>query len=60
MCKPINLYKLRNYRSGPLDADPMDGIRGLKRKKRPAAGGLKRKKISSLTLFIGSTYSDPD
>ena len=36
-CKPTNLCKLENYRSGPLDADLMDGVRGLKRKKR--AGG---------------------
>jgi len=31
------LCKLGNYQSGPLDADPMDGVRGLKRKKK--AGG---------------------
>ena len=39
-CKPTNLCKLGNYQSGPLDADPMDGVRGLKRKKkRPTGGG---------------------
>jgi len=36
MCKPTSLCKLRNYQSGPLDVDPMDEVRGLKRKK---AGG---------------------
>ena len=61
MCKPINLCKLENYQSGQLDADPMDGVRGLKRKrKRPAGGGLKRKKIPPLTPFIGSASSGPD
>ena len=58
--KPINLCKLRNYQSGPLDVDPMDGVRGLKRKKRPAGGGLKRKKIPPLTPSIGSASSGSD
>ena len=60
MCKPTNLCKLGNYQSGPLDADPMDGVRGLKRKKRPAGGGLKRKKIPPLTPSIGSASSGSD
>jgi len=60
MCKPTNLYKLENYPSGSLNADLMDRIRGLKRKKRTAGGGLKRKKIPPLTLFIGSASSGPD
>ena len=60
MCKSINLCKLRNYLSGPLDADPMDRVRGLKRKKRPAGKGLKRKKIPPLTSSIGSASSGPD
>ena len=59
-CKPTNLCKLKNYQSGPLDADLMDGVRGLKRKKRPAGGGLKRKKIPPLTPSIGSASSGPD
>ena len=41
-------------------ADPMDRVRGLKRKKRSAGGGLKRKKIPPLTLSIGSASSGPD
>jgi len=60
MCKPTNLCKLKNYQLEPLDADPMDEVRGLKRKKRTAGGGLKRKKIPPLTPFIGSTSSGPD
>ena len=48
-CKPTNLCKLENYQSGPLDADPIDRVRGLKHKKRPTGGGLKRKKIPPLT-----------
>ena len=32
-----NLYKFENYRSGLLDVDPMNGVRGLNHKKR--AGG---------------------
>jgi len=45
MCKPINLCKLENYQSGPLDVDPMDGVRGLKRKKKGRrVGGLSAKK----------------
>ena len=58
--KPTNLCKLENYQSEPLDVDPMDGVRRLKRKKRPAGGGLKRKKIPPLTLSIGSASSDPN
>ena len=60
MCKPTNMCKLENYQSGSLDADPMDVVSGLKRKKRTAGGGLKRKKIPPLTPFIGSTSSGPD
>jgi len=60
MCKPTNLCKLESYQSGPLDADPMDVVRGLKRKKRTAGGGLKHKKIPPLTPFIGSTSSGPN
>ena len=66
-CKPTNLCKLENYQSGSLDADsidvdadPMDEVRGLSAKKRPAGGGLKRKKITPLTQFIRSTSSGPD
>ena len=60
-CKPINPCKLKNYQSGSLDADPMDRVRGLKhKKKRAAGGGLKRKTISPLTQFIGSASSGPD
>ena len=55
------MYKLKNYQSRPLEADPMDGVRGLKhKKKRPAGGGLKRKKIPPLTSSIGSASSGPD
>ena len=55
------MRKLGNYRSEPLDADPMDGVRGLKRKKkRPTGGGLKRKKISLLNTSIGSASSGSD
>ena len=36
--KPINLCKLGNYQSGPLDADSMDGVKGLKRKKADGWG----------------------
>jgi len=50
MCKPTNLCKLGNYQSGPLDADPMDGVRGLKCKKKERwLGGLSVKK-SQLSL----------
>jgi hypothetical protein len=59
-CKPTNLCKVENYQSGPLDVDPMDRVRGLKRKKGSAGGGLKRKKISSLTPSIGSASSGSD
>ena len=62
MCKPTNLCKLGNYQSGPLDADPMDGLTGLKRKKRTVGGGLKCKKShlsphsldQHLVVLIGS------
>ena len=60
MYKLTNLCKLKNYQSGPLDVDPMDGVRGLKHKKRTAGGGLKRKKIPPLTPFIGSKSSGPN
>ena len=30
---------LENYRSGPLDADPMDGVRGFKHKKKEGGWG---------------------
>ena len=44
-CKPTNLCKLGNYQSGPLDADPIDGVMGLKRKKKSWwVEGLKTKK----------------
>ena len=59
MCKQTNLCKLGNYQSGPLDADPMDGVRGLSTKKDDG-WGLKRKKIPPLTPFIGSASSGPD
>ena len=59
-CKPTNLCKLENYQSGPLDADPIDRVRGLKHKKRPTGGGLKRKKIPPLTPSIKSASSGPD
>jgi len=43
--KKDNPYKLGNYQSGPLDADPMDGVPGLKRKKKGRrVGGLSAKK----------------
>ena len=48
-----------NYQSGPLDADPMDGVRGLKVKKGRRVGGLSAKK-SHLTPFIGLGSSGPD
>ena len=60
MCKPTNLCKFGNYQSGPLDADTMDRVRGLKRNKKVAGEGLKRKKIPPLTPFIGSAFSGPD
>ena len=45
MCKLTNLCKLENYQSGPLDVDPMDEVRGLKRKKKGRrVGGLSAKK----------------
>jgi len=37
-CKPTNLCKLGNYQSRPLDVDPIDGVRGLKRKKASGWG----------------------
>jgi len=47
-----DLCKLENYRSGPLDADPMDvdadpmdGVRGLSVKKGQQVGGLSAKKF---------------
>ena len=43
------LCKLKNYQSGPLDADTMDGVRG---------GIFLR--LSPLTPSIGSTSSGPD
>ena len=58
--KPTNLCKLENYQSGPLDADLMDVVRGLKRKKRPTGGRLKRKKRPPLIISIRSASSDPD
>ena len=36
--------------SGPLDADPIDGVRGLKRKKKRLAGGGLSAKKSHLSL----------
>jgi len=38
-CKPTNLCKLGNYQSGPLDADPINRVEGLKCKKKRLAGG---------------------
>jgi len=44
-CKPINLWKSGNYQSRPLDANPIDGVRGLKRKKKGRrVGGFSAKK----------------
>ena len=54
------MCKLEKYSSELLDDDPMNGVRGLKRKKRLMGGELKRKKIPPLTLFIGLASSGPD
>ena len=55
------MCKLGNYQLGPLDADPMDRVRGLKRKKKGRrVGGLSVKKIPHLSSFIGSASSGPD
>ena len=52
MCKPTNLYKLGNYQSGPLDVDPMDGMRGLKRKKKGRrVGDLNAKNHTSHLIY---------
>ena len=59
-CKPTNLCKFGNYQSEPLDADPMDGVRGLKRKKGRWVGCLSAKKIPPLTPSIGAASSGPD
>ena len=60
MCKPTNLRKLGNYQSEPLDADPMDGVRGgiFLRLSPPPAGLFLR--LSPLTPSIGSACSGPD
>ena len=39
MCKQTNLCKLENYQLKSMDADPMDGVRGLKRKKKDGGCG---------------------
>jgi len=53
MCKPTNLCKLGNYQLGPPDADPMDGVRGLKRKKKGRrVGSLSVKKKTHISPHL--------